>query len=65
MLFYHTSPFTYYYKIINNFKPYHKDAREPSRKESRHTLTTIVTVVDKDVKYIISDRVIKRKGILA
>ena len=45
------------------FKPYHGDVEDPSRKESRRTPTAIAIVFDKDVDYIITDRIVRRRGV--
>ena len=46
-------------------KPYHGDAGDPSRGKSRRAPTAVVTASDKDVEYILADRVIRRRGIPA
>ena len=44
---------------ISLLKPYYRDAGDPSRGESRRALTAVVTAFDKDVEYILTDRVIE------
>ncbi|KAH9678960.1 Endonuclease [Citrus sinensis] len=46
-------------------RPYHEDMRDPSRGESRRAPTAVVTAFDKDVDYIIADRVVSRRGMPA
>ncbi|KAK9233383.1 hypothetical protein WN943_023632 [Citrus x changshan-huyou] len=50
---------------VSLLKPYHEDMGEPSRGESRRAPTAVVTVLDKDVDYIIADRTISRRGVPA
>ncbi|KAH9674643.1 Endonuclease [Citrus sinensis] len=50
---------------VSLLKPYHEDMGEPSRGESRHAPTIVVTAFDKDVDYIIADRKVSRRGVLA
>ncbi|KAH9686696.1 hypothetical protein KPL70_014459 [Citrus sinensis] len=50
---------------VSLLKPYHEDMGEPSRGESRHAPTAVVTAFDKDVDYIIADRTISRRGVPA
>ena len=44
-------------------KPYHKDVEDPSRRELRRPPTAVVTAFDKDVDYILADRVVSRRGV--
>ena len=39
-------------------KPYHGDAEDLSRGESRRALTVVVTAFDKDMEYILTDQII-------
>ncbi|KAH9753791.1 Endonuclease [Citrus sinensis] len=48
---------------VSLLKPYHEDMGEPSRGESRRVPTAVVTAFDKDVDYIIADRVVLRRGV--
>ncbi|KAH9678962.1 Endonuclease [Citrus sinensis] len=50
---------------VSLLKPYHEDMRDPSRGESRRAPTAVVTAFDKDVDYIIADRVVSRRGMPA
>ena len=50
---------------VTLLKLYHKDMGDPSRRESRHVPTAIVTAFNKDVDYIIMDRVVSRRGVPA
>ena len=50
---------------VSLLKPYHKDAGDPSQGESRRAPTAVVIAFDKDVEYILADRVIRRRGIPA
>ncbi|KAH9720957.1 Endonuclease [Citrus sinensis] len=50
---------------VSLLKPYHGDAGDPSRGKSRRAPTTVVTVINKDMEYILADRVIRRRGIPA
>ncbi|KAL9426216.1 hypothetical protein AB3S75_033066 [Citrus x aurantiifolia] len=48
---------------VSLLKPYHGDTEDPRRRESRRAPTTVVTAFDKDVDYIIADRLIRRRGV--
>ena len=48
---------------VSLLKPYHGDVEDPSRRESRCVPTAVVTTFDKDVDYIITDHVIRRRGV--
>ncbi|RVW84215.1 hypothetical protein CK203_045287 [Vitis vinifera] len=48
---------------ISYSKPYHEDKDDPSRGFSKRAPTTVVTSYDKEVEYIITNRVIKRRGV--
>ena len=48
---------------VSLLKPYHGDEEDPSRGELRRAPTAVVTTFDKDVGYIITDRVIQRRGV--
>ena len=50
---------------VSLLQPYHRDAGDPSRGESRRAPTAVVTAIDKDMEYILADRVIRRRGIPA
>ncbi|KAH9706417.1 Endonuclease [Citrus sinensis] len=50
---------------VSLLKPYHGDAGDPSRGKSRRAPTAVVTAIDKDMEYILADRVIRRRGIPA
>ncbi|KAH9752508.1 Endonuclease [Citrus sinensis] len=50
---------------VSLLKPYHEDMGEPSRGESRRAPTAVVTAFDKDVDYIIADRMVSRRGVPA
>ncbi|KAH9697534.1 Endonuclease [Citrus sinensis] len=50
---------------LSLLKPYHEDMGDPSRGESRRMPTAVVTAFDKDVDYIIADRVVSRRGVPA
>ncbi|KAH9746606.1 protein kinase domain-containing protein [Citrus sinensis] len=45
------------------FKPYHGDVEDPRRGESRRTPTAVAIMFDKDVDYIIADRIVWRRGV--
>ena len=48
---------------VSYLKLYHKDKDDPSRGLSKRAPTTVVTSYDKEVEHIITDRVIKRRGV--
>ena len=48
---------------VSYLKPYHEDNDDPSRGVSKKAPTTVVTSYDKEVEHIITDRVIKRRGV--
>lgn len=48
---------------VSLLKPYHEDAEDPSSGESKRAPTTVITAYDKDVEYIITDRVTRRRGV--
>ncbi|KAH9753009.1 Endonuclease [Citrus sinensis] len=50
---------------VSLLKPYHEDMGDPSRGESRRAPTAVVTAFDKDVDYIIANRVVSRRGVPA
>ena len=50
---------------VSLLKPYHGDAGDPSRGDSGRAPTVVVTTFDKDVEYILADRVIQIRGIPA
>ena len=50
---------------VSLLKPYHEDMGDPSSGESRRAPTAVVTAFDKDVDYIIADRVVSRRGVPA
>ena len=50
---------------VSLLKPYHEDMGDPSRGESRRVPTAVVTAFDKDVDYIIANRVVSRRGVPA
>ena len=48
---------------VSLLKRYHGDVEDPSRGESRHAPTAVVTAFEKDVDYILADRVVSRRGV--
>lgn len=44
-------------------KPYHADVDDPSRGESSRAPTAVITSYDKEVDYILADRIIRRRGV--
>ena len=48
---------------VSYLKPYHEDNDDPSRGVSEKAPTTVVTSYDKEVEHILTDRVIKRRGV--
>lgn len=48
---------------MSYLKPYHKDRENPRRGLSKRPPTTIVTSYDKEIEYVIANRVIKRQGV--
>ena len=48
---------------VSLLKPYHEDMGDPSHGKSRRAPTAVVTTFDKDVDYIITDHVIRRRGV--
>ena len=48
---------------VSYLKPYHEDNDDPSRVVSKKAPTMVVTSYDKEVEHIITDRVIKRRGV--
>ncbi|KAH9670137.1 Endonuclease [Citrus sinensis] len=50
---------------VSLLNPYHGDMGDPSRGKSRRASTAAVTAIDKDMEYILADRVIRRRGIPA
>ena len=48
---------------MSYLKPYHKDRDNPRQGLSKRAPTTIVTSYDKEIEYIIANRVIKRQGV--
>ena len=48
---------------VSLLRPYHRDTEDPSRGESRRVPTAVVIMFDKDVDYIIADRVVSRRGL--
>ncbi|KAH9744594.1 Endonuclease [Citrus sinensis] len=50
---------------VSLLKLYHEDMGDLSRGESRRAPTAVVTMSDKDVDYIIADRIVSRRGVPA
>ena len=48
---------------MSYLKPYHKYRDNPSRGLSKRAPTTVVSSFDKEIEYIIANRVIKRQGV--
>ena len=44
-------------------KPYHGDRDDPSRGLSKRAPTAVVTFYDKEVEHVLTDRVIRRRGV--
>ena len=47
---------------VSNLKPYHEDKEDSGRGISTRTPTTVVTFYDREVKYIMADRVMRKKN---
>ena len=47
---------------VNNLKPYREDKEDPSRGISTRAPTAVVTSYDKEVDYIIADRVLRKNN---
>ncbi|KAL5840603.1 hypothetical protein ACOSQ4_013211 [Xanthoceras sorbifolium] len=48
---------------VSHLKPYHADTEDPSRGESSRAPTAVVTSYDKEVEEILTDRVVKKRGV--
>ena len=47
---------------VSNLKPYHEDKEDPGRGISTRAPTAVVTSYDKEVDYIMADRVLRKKN---
>ena len=47
---------------VNNLKPYHEDKEDPDRGISKRAPTAVVTSYDKEVDYIMEDRVLRKNN---
>ena len=47
---------------VSNLKPYHEDKEDPGRGISTRAPTVVVTSYDKEVDYIMADRVLRKKN---
>ena len=47
---------------VNNLKPYHEDKEDPGRGISTRAPTAVVTSYDKEVDYIMADRVLRKNN---
>ena len=45
---------------VSNLKPYHEDKEDPGRRISTRAPTAVVTSYDKEVDYIMADRVLRK-----
>nr|GEY65442.1 hypothetical protein [Tanacetum cinerariifolium] len=50
---------------VSFLKPYHEDEEEPKQGVSRRPPTAVVTLYNQEVKDILSDRTIQRRGVLS
>jgi translation initiation factor IF-1 len=48
---------------VSMLKPFHGDAEDPSRMESKRAPTAVVTSYDKEVDDILADRLIRKRGV--
>ena len=47
---------------VSNLKPHHEDKEDPGRGVSKSALTAVVTSYDKEVDYIMADRVMRKNN---
>ena len=47
---------------VNNLKPYHEDKKDPGRGISTRSPKVVVTSYDKEVDYIMADRVLRKNN---
>ena len=47
---------------VSNLKPYHEDKEYPGRGISTRAPTAVITSYDKEVDYIMADRVLRKKN---
>ena len=47
---------------VSNLKPYHEDKKDPGRKISMRAPTAVVTSYEKEVDYIMADRVLRKNN---